>query len=211
MQQKTHHYKHLRRNSGSSIKHTGEENSLRTIFTASFLFLDHFIVWIGQDKHFSLGKVKDVIVASPQKFLTPLTFDTSSCSSFFSSLFSSFSSYSPPISLFSSSSSSLSMHTAASLNVHLDFLLLPRQNIPPCFRSLFGFRAPAVLNGVNEVNGHRMRNGGGRGKELQGTLRSSARFMTPPRSEERGVQIQMEEAKKADFRSKLSFEQRIGR
>ncbi|KAH7829171.1 uncharacterized protein MONOS_15314 [Monocercomonoides exilis] len=61
------------------------------------------------------------------------------------------------------------------------------------------------------VNGHRMRNCSGRWKELQGTLRSSARFMTPPRSEEREVQVQMEEAKKADFRSKLGFEQRIGR
>ncbi|KAH7817344.1 uncharacterized protein MONOS_15424 [Monocercomonoides exilis] len=35
--------------------------------------------------------------------------------------------------------------------------------------------------------------------------------MTPPRSEERGVQVQMEEAKKADFRSKLSVETRKGR
>ncbi|KAH7820957.1 uncharacterized protein MONOS_11589 [Monocercomonoides exilis] len=34
--------------------------------------------------------------------------------------------------------------------------------------------------------------------------------MTPPRSEERGVQVQMEEAKKADFRSKLSAEQKEG-
>ncbi|KAH7828694.1 uncharacterized protein MONOS_10598 [Monocercomonoides exilis] len=35
--------------------------------------------------------------------------------------------------------------------------------------------------------------------------------MTPPRCEERGVRVQMEEAKKADFRSKLSAETRKGR
>ncbi|KAH7814815.1 uncharacterized protein MONOS_11377 [Monocercomonoides exilis] len=56
-----------------------------------------------------------------------------------------------------------------------------------------------------------MRNGRGRGKELQGTLRSSARFMIPPRSEEREVQVQMEEAKKAEFIRKMSAEQRKGR
>ncbi|KAH7822730.1 uncharacterized protein MONOS_7802 [Monocercomonoides exilis] len=61
------------------------------------------------------------------------------------------------------------------------------------------------------VNRNGRDNGSWREKELQGTLRSSARFMTPPRSEEREVQVQMEEAKKADFRCKLSAEQRKGR
>ncbi|KAH7817424.1 uncharacterized protein MONOS_6893p2 [Monocercomonoides exilis] len=103
------------------------------------------------------------------------------------------------------------MHSAASLNVHLNCFPIPQRRIPLCFSTSNGFRAPSVLIGVNEANGHRMRNGSGRGKELQGTLRSSARFMTPPRSEEREVQVQMKEAKKADFRSKLSAEQRIGR
>ncbi|KAH7820793.1 uncharacterized protein MONOS_15757 [Monocercomonoides exilis] len=70
------------------------------------------------------------------------------------------------------------------------------------------FGAQAALNGLN---GHRMRNGRGGGKELQDTLRSSSFFMTPPKGEERGVRVQMEEAKKADFRSKLSEEQRKGR
>ncbi|KAH7815303.1 uncharacterized protein MONOS_14597 [Monocercomonoides exilis] len=82
---------------------------------------------------------------------------------------------------------------------------------PDCSSTSFNFRALSVLKGVNEVNGHRMRSGSGRGKELQGTLRSSARFMTPPRSEERGVQVQMKEAKKVHFRSKLSAEQKKGR
>ncbi|KAH7819434.1 uncharacterized protein MONOS_17946 [Monocercomonoides exilis] len=53
-----------------------------------------------------------------------------------------------------------------------------------------------------------LRNGSGRGKELQGTLRLSARLMTSPRSEEREAHVQMEEAKKVDFRSKLGAEQR---
>ncbi|KAH7821020.1 uncharacterized protein MONOS_14676c1 [Monocercomonoides exilis] len=51
----------------------------------------------------------------------------------------------------------------------------------------------------------------GNAQELTGTLRSSARFMIPPRSEEREVQVQMEEAKKADFRSKLSIDKRKGK
>ncbi|KAH7821274.1 uncharacterized protein MONOS_8982 [Monocercomonoides exilis] len=80
--------------------------------------------------------------------------------------------------------------------------------ILPCFCTLDDFRSPAVLDGVN---GHRMRNGSGRGKELFGTLRSSTCFITPPRSEERGVRVQMEEAEKGDFRSKLSAEERKGR
>ncbi|KAH7823261.1 uncharacterized protein MONOS_814 [Monocercomonoides exilis] len=80
-----------------------------------------------------------------------------------------------------------------------------------CFRSSYSFSAPAVLNRVNEANGHRMRNGSGRGKELQGTLHSSARFMTPPRSEERGAHVLIEEAKKADFIRKASVEQSKGR
>ncbi|KAH7815813.1 uncharacterized protein MONOS_15243 [Monocercomonoides exilis] len=70
------------------------------------------------------------------------------------------------------------------------------------------FGAQAALNGLN---GHRMRNGGGRGKELRGTLHSSARFMTSTRSEEKALHVKMEEAKKADFGSKLSAEQRKGR
>ncbi|KAH7830551.1 uncharacterized protein MONOS_1514 [Monocercomonoides exilis] len=117
----------------------------------------------------------------------------------------------PPFSLFLSSSSPPSMHSVASLNVHLNCFLIPQRRIPLCFSTWYGFRAPAVLNKVNEVNGHITRNGGGRGKELTGTLRSSARFMIPPRSEEREVQVQMDEARKADFRSKLSAEQRKGR
>ncbi|KAH7825466.1 uncharacterized protein MONOS_2393 [Monocercomonoides exilis] len=103
------------------------------------------------------------------------------------------------------------MPSVGLLNVHLDFFPLPQQSIPLYFSTSYGFRAPAVLNRVDEANGHRMRNGGGRGKELQGTLRSSARFMTPPRSEEREVQVQMEEAKKAENSDKLSFEQSKGR
>ncbi|KAH7817642.1 uncharacterized protein MONOS_17529 [Monocercomonoides exilis] len=102
------------------------------------------------------------------------------------------------------------MHSAASLNVHLNCFPLPQRRIPLCFSTSYGFRAPAVLNRVNEANGHRMRNGGGRGKELQGTLRSSARFMTPPRSEEKALHVQMEETKKEIFKSKLSEEQRKG-
>ncbi|KAH7825537.1 uncharacterized protein MONOS_12253 [Monocercomonoides exilis] len=103
------------------------------------------------------------------------------------------------------------MHSAASLNLHLNSFPFLQQYIPLCFSTSYKFHVPAVLNRVNEANGHRMGNSSGRGKELQGTLRSSARFMTPPRSEEREVQVQMEEAKKVDFRSKLSAEQRKGR
>ncbi|KAH7814680.1 uncharacterized protein MONOS_18488 [Monocercomonoides exilis] len=95
------------------------------------------------------------------------------------------------------------MHSAASLNVHLNCFPLPQRRIPLCFSTSYGFRAPAVLNRVNEANGHRMRNGGGRGKELQGTLRSSARFMTPPRSEEKALHVQMEETKKRDIQKQV--------
>ncbi|KAH7825588.1 uncharacterized protein MONOS_16562 [Monocercomonoides exilis] len=117
----------------------------------------------------------------------------------------------PPFSLFLLSSSPPSMHSVASLNMDLNCFPLPQKRIPLCFSTSYGFRAPAVLNRVNEANGHRTRNGGGRGKEIQGTLRSSARLMIPPRSEEREVQVQMEEAKKAEFIRKMSAEQRKGR
>ncbi|KAH7825721.1 uncharacterized protein MONOS_9131 [Monocercomonoides exilis] len=49
---------------------------------------------------------------------------------------------------------------------------------------------------------------GGRGCQLR---RANSFFVAPPRSEEREVQVQMEEAKKVDFRSKLGAEQRKGR
>ncbi|KAH7821549.1 uncharacterized protein MONOS_4459 [Monocercomonoides exilis] len=117
----------------------------------------------------------------------------------------------PPFSLFLSSSSPPSMHSVASLNVHLNCFLIPQRRIPLFFSTSFNFLALSELNGLSEKNGHRMRNGRGRGKELQGALCSSARFMTQQRSEEREVQVQMEEAKKVDFRSKLSAEQRKGR
>ncbi|KAH7831777.1 uncharacterized protein MONOS_1929 [Monocercomonoides exilis] len=78
-----------------------------------------------------------------------------------------------------------------------------------CFITSNSFRDPAVTNGVNEVNGHGRRNDYGI-KELTGTLRSSARFMTPPRSNERGAHVQKGEAKNVDFRSKLSAEQKEG-
>ncbi|KAH7823409.1 uncharacterized protein MONOS_17602 [Monocercomonoides exilis] len=103
------------------------------------------------------------------------------------------------------------MHSADSLNVHLNCFPLPQRRIPLCFSTSYGFRAPAVLNSVNEANGHRMRNGSGRGKELQGTLRSSARFMTPPRSKERGVRDQMKEAKRAEYNGKMNAVQNKGR
>ncbi|KAH7815064.1 uncharacterized protein MONOS_13821 [Monocercomonoides exilis] len=45
------------------------------------------------------------------------------------------------------------------------------------------------------------------GRNFWGTSHSFTRFLTPPRSEERGVQVQMEEAKKENFRSNLSAEQ----
>ncbi|KAH7829098.1 uncharacterized protein MONOS_9481 [Monocercomonoides exilis] len=177
---------------------------------------------IGQDKtDISLSAARDGTSGSVQIPQIPLSSNRSSCSSSSPSSnssspssspsSSSSSSHPPPFSLFSSSSSPPTMHSAASLNVHLNCFPLLQWRIPLCFRFSYSFSAPAVLNSVNEVNGHRMRNGGGRGKELQGTLYSSARFMILPRSEEREVQVQMEEAKKADFRSKLSSEQRKGR
>ncbi|KAH7819956.1 uncharacterized protein MONOS_15081 [Monocercomonoides exilis] len=49
-----------------------------------------------------------------------------------------------------------------------------------CFGASNRFGAQAALNGLN---GHRMRNGKQKGKELQGTLHSSARFMTSTRSD----------------------------
>ncbi|KAH7814750.1 uncharacterized protein MONOS_16678c1 [Monocercomonoides exilis] len=103
------------------------------------------------------------------------------------------------------------MHSVASLNVHLNCFLIPQRRIPLFFSTSFKFLALSELNGLSEKNGHRMRNGRGRGKELQGTLRSSTRFITPLRSEERGVQVQMEEAKNAERKSKLSAEQKKGR
>ncbi|KAH7828730.1 uncharacterized protein MONOS_15580 [Monocercomonoides exilis] len=103
------------------------------------------------------------------------------------------------------------MHSAASLNVHLNCFPLPQRRIPLRFSTSYGFRAPAVQNRVNEANWHLTRNGSGRGKELQGTLRSSSRETIPPRSEENEVHVQMEEAKKVDFRSKLSSEQKKGK
>ncbi|KAH7818048.1 uncharacterized protein MONOS_5076 [Monocercomonoides exilis] len=115
--------------------------------------------------------------AQPRSDCMGSSLDRSSCSSSLPS--SNSSSHPPPFSLFSSSSSPPSMHSAASLNVHLNCFPLPQRRIPLCFSTSYGFRALAVLNRVNDVNGHRMRNGGGRGKELQGALRSSARFMTP--------------------------------
>ncbi|KAH7825963.1 uncharacterized protein MONOS_9404 [Monocercomonoides exilis] len=78
------------------------------------------------------------------------------------------------------------MPSVGLLDVHLNCFPLLQQHIPLSFSTSYGFHTPAVLNRVNEANRHRMRNGGGRGKELQGTLRSSACFMTPPRSEEKG-------------------------
>ncbi|KAH7818691.1 uncharacterized protein MONOS_18007 [Monocercomonoides exilis] len=104
----------------------------------------------------------------------------------------------------------MSMHFVTSLDGYLNCFLLPQRRILLCFSTSYGFRAPAVLNRVNEANGHRMRNGSGRGKEFQGALRSSACFIIPPRSKERGVRDQMDEAKKVDFRSLLYEEQRKG-
>ncbi|KAH7823530.1 uncharacterized protein MONOS_17565 [Monocercomonoides exilis] len=86
-------------------------------------------------------------------------------------------------------------------------LYLLQRNVPLCFSTSYSFCAQAALNGLN---GHRMRNGGGRGKDLPAISHSSSHFAAPLRSEERGVRVQMEEAKKEIYKSKLSEEQRKG-
>ncbi|KAH7822479.1 uncharacterized protein MONOS_16302 [Monocercomonoides exilis] len=93
-------------------------------------------------------------------------------------------------------------------DVHLKYFPLLQLRIPLRFGTLYGFLVLAKLTVQNEVNRLKRRNGNAGAKELLGTLHSSARFMTPLRSEERVVQVQMEEAKKVDFRIKLRAEQR---
>ncbi|KAH7822164.1 uncharacterized protein MONOS_17705 [Monocercomonoides exilis] len=89
----------------------------------------------------------------------------------------------------------------------LHFLFLKRKKrksqtyIQLCFSTSYGFHNQAVLNGVNEVNGRHMKNGNGRGEELFGSLRTSSRSLTIPRSEEREAHVQREEAKTAELRS----------
>ncbi|KAH7816586.1 uncharacterized protein MONOS_5871 [Monocercomonoides exilis] len=100
------------------------------------------------------------------------------------------------------------MHSVELLNKHLNCFSLPQQRILLCLRSSFFFSTQSILNEGSE---NEKRNGSGKGKELSGILCSSARFIKPPRSEERGAHVLIEEAKKVDFRSKLRTEQRIGR
>ncbi|KAH7824012.1 uncharacterized protein MONOS_14043 [Monocercomonoides exilis] len=89
------------------------------------------------------------------------------------------------ISMFSTFSFLLSIPSVGLLSFHLNCYPLPQRCIPLCFSTSYSFRAKAVLNGVNEVNGHRRRNGSGKRKELSGTLLPSSRIMAPPRSEGR--------------------------
>ncbi|KAH7819388.1 uncharacterized protein MONOS_16145 [Monocercomonoides exilis] len=97
------------------------------------------------------------------------------------------------------------MPSVGMLDVRLNCFHLLQRHIPLYFCTSHGFHAQAVLN---EVNGNK------RGKERLCTSRSSSHFVAPPRSKEREEQggcVQMEEAKTAECRSKLSAEQRKGR
>ncbi|KAH7822909.1 uncharacterized protein MONOS_14149 [Monocercomonoides exilis] len=157
--------------------------------------ISHHFIPISSKQHSS---------SSSSSSSSPPPPSSSSSSSSSSSTSTSFS----PSSFSSASSSSSSKSLISSSSYHFP------PTVPSSTSSSYSFSALAVLNvlkGVNEANVHRMRNGSGRGKVLLGSLRSSARFMTPPRSEERGVQIQMEEAKNAERRCKLSAEQSKGR
>ncbi|KAH7832787.1 uncharacterized protein MONOS_15501 [Monocercomonoides exilis] len=88
------------------------------------------------------------------------------------------------------------MRAVELFDIHLKYFPLLQLRIPLRFSTSYGFLALATLTVQNEVNRLRRRNENAIAKELSGALQQSARFTTPPGSEERGEQVQMEETKK---------------